>query len=128
MKVTTSDRLKYLMETKDLSQTDILKLCKPICKKYGISIGKSALSEYVRGIHLPNQDKLLVLGEALNVNEAWLMGYDVPMGRESKKGAPTSESVLSEYEQEILKLIKAIPEEKRKDFITYLNTAVKMMK
>lgn len=127
MKVTTSDRLQYLMQSKNLNQSDILRLCHPICKKYGISIGKSALSEYVRGKHLPNQGKLLVLGEALNVNEAWLMGYDVPMEREPKKEAPTPESELTEYEQDILNLAKAIPEDKRKDFINYLQTAVKMM-
>ena len=29
----------------------------------------------------PTQEKLVVLGLALNVNEAWLMGFDVPMER-----------------------------------------------
>lgn len=29
----------------------------------------------------PKQDKLSILGMALNVNEVWLMGYNVPAGR-----------------------------------------------
>ena len=28
------------------------------------------------------QDKLTILADALNVNEVWLMGYDVPMERD----------------------------------------------
>lgn len=44
-------------------------------------MNKSDLSQYCSGKTEPNQDKLYVLGAALNVNEAWLMGFDVPMER-----------------------------------------------
>ena len=128
MKSTTSDLLKYLMKEKNLTQADILRLCEPICKKYGVSLARNVLSEYVKGKYLPVQSKITILSEALNVNEAWLMGYDVPMGRSNKTEAPTQESVLTEYEQDIVNLVKVIPEDKRKDFLNYLETAVKMMK
>ena len=32
----------------------------------------------------PSQDKLFILGQVLDVNEAWLMGYDVPMDKGSE--------------------------------------------
>lgn len=128
MKVTTTERLKYIMETKGLTQADIYRLCQPICKKYGIKLERNVLSQYVSGKYLPVQSKITILSEALNVNEAWLMGYDVPMGRNQKTEAPTSQSVLTSFEQQVVNLCKVIPEDKREEFIGYLKTAVKMMK
>ena len=78
----TAIRLKHIMDLKGYKQVDILNLCKPYCEKYNVKMNKSDLSQYVSGKVEPNQDKLFVLGNALNVSEAWLMGYDVPMERE----------------------------------------------
>ena len=77
----TSERLKYLMQIRGLKQVDILNLCQPICKKFGIRLERNDLSQYVSGKNAPGQDKLFVLSNALNVSEAWLMGYDVPLTR-----------------------------------------------
>lgn len=77
----TKERLKYLMATRNLKQVDILKLAKPYSEKYGVKFNKSDISQYVTGRAEPNQDKLFVLGQALGVSEAWLMGFDVPMDR-----------------------------------------------
>ena len=41
----------------------------------------SDISQYCSGKTEPNQEKLFILGNALNVSEAWLMGFDVPMER-----------------------------------------------
>ena len=79
MKQTTSDRLKQLMEMRNLRQADILEMIEPYCQKYGVRIPRNALSQYVTGKVIPKQDKLTILGMALNVSEIWLMGYDVPM-------------------------------------------------
>ncbi len=78
---TTADRLKKIMSNRNLKQVDILNLCQPYCKKYGVKLAKNDLSQYVSGKAKPRQDKLTVLGKALNVSEVWLMGYDVPMQR-----------------------------------------------
>lgn len=43
------------------------------------NIGKSLISGYLNGKYVAKQDKLTLLSNVLNVNEAWLMGYDVPM-------------------------------------------------
>lgn len=51
-----------------------------LSEKSGIS--KSTISHYMSGYTKPKSDKLYMLAMALNVNEAWLMGYDVPMERQ----------------------------------------------
>lgn len=77
----TAIRLKKIMSDRNLRQVDILNLTEPYCKKYDVKMNKSDISQYCSGKTEPNQDKLFILGMALNVNEAWLMGYDVPMER-----------------------------------------------
>lgn len=81
-KFTTADRLKQIMGERGLKQVDILEACKPYCEKYHVQLKKNDLSQYVSGKVEPKQDKLSILGLALNVNEVWLMGYNVPAGRE----------------------------------------------
>lgn len=79
--LTTADRLKQIMSERGLKQVDILEACKPYCETYGVQLKKNDLSQYVSGKVEPKQDKLSILGMALNVNEVWLMGYNVPAGR-----------------------------------------------
>lgn len=79
--LTTADRLKQIMSERGLKQVDILEACKPYCERYGVQLKKNNLSQYVSGKVEPKQDKLSILGMALNVNEVWLMGYNVPAGR-----------------------------------------------
>lgn len=79
----TSIRLKKIMNHNGLKQADILRMCQPYCERYNIKINKSDLSQYVSGKFEPKQDKLTILGLALNVSESWLMGFDVPMMRDS---------------------------------------------
>lgn len=78
-KVSTSDRLKYFMNITGLKQKDILNKAKPFCKKYNIKLEKNDLSQYVSGKVEPGQKKLSILSKALNVNPAWLMGFDAPI-------------------------------------------------
>lgn len=80
-KFTTSQRLKQIMDARQLRQVDILEAAEPFCKKYNVKLEKNALSQYVSGKVEPGQEKLTILGMALGVSEAWLMGYEVPMER-----------------------------------------------
>lgn len=91
----TSTRLKQIMQERNLRQSDILKLAEPYCQQYRIKLGKSDLSQFVNGKVEPGQWKLTILGLALNVSEAWLMGYDVPRERE-KEPTPIVEDELAE--------------------------------
>lgn len=81
-KANTKTRLEEIMQLRNLKQVDILKLAEPYCQKYDVKLNKSDLSQYLAGKTSPNQDKLVILAMALNVSEAWLMGYDVSMNRE----------------------------------------------
>ena len=111
MKLSTSDRLKYLMETRNLRQADILEMIKPYCEKYNVNIPRNALSQYVTGKVLPKQDKLTILGLALNVSEVWLMGYDVPMERTEAAVTPIQKSVkeiLTDTERQLLAAFRAL--------------------
>jgi repressor LexA len=69
------------MNERGLRQVDILRMCEPICKQHNVRLGRNDISQYLSGYAAPKQDKLTVLALALNVSEAWLMGYDVPMQR-----------------------------------------------
>ena len=77
----TALRLKRVMKAKGLKQVDLLNLLKPYCEKYNIKMNKSDISQYVADKVKPSQEKLVALGMALNVSEAWLMGLDVPVNK-----------------------------------------------
>ena len=106
-KENTATRLKQIMSDTGLRQVDILAKTMPYCKKYDVKMNKSDLSQYCSGKTEPNQDKLFVLSLALNVNEAWLMGYDVPMERNNyeDQNLLKRDAILQEIEH-ILKLEK----------------------
>lgn len=66
------DRLKEAMTIRGITQSEL-------CEKTGIP--KSAMSQYISGAFKPKQQRTYLIAQALNVNEAWIMGYDVPMER-----------------------------------------------
>lgn len=72
---TFSNRLNTAMRIRNIKATEL-------SEKTGIA--KSSLSEYINGKYEAKQDGVYLLARALNVNEAWLMGLDVPMDRELK--------------------------------------------
>lgn len=115
----TSQRLKQIMSERNLRQADILQAAKPYCERYGIKLAKNDLSQYVNGKVEPGQEKLTILGLALNVNEAWLMGYDVQRERDSKEEQPTGASELhfenaTSLQRMIINAVLKMPEERQK--------------
>ena len=121
-KYTTAQRLRQIMSERGLKQVDILNLASPFCTKYNIKLQRNDLSQYVNGKVEPGQEKLTILGLALNVNEAWLMGYDVPMLRESKKSAPADDGESKEIKEvkDKLRLLSDAEIIELSDFIDYL--------
>lgn len=110
MKVSnTSERLKKIMRERNLRQVDILQLTIPVARKYNLDFTKGNLSMYVTGRVVPGQDKLLILAEALDVSEAWLMGYDVTPDR---KHATDFALQLSPEEKVIIETAAASPASK----------------
>lgn len=108
-KVSSSERFKTLMEERNLRQVDILNLVLPYCKKYNVKMNKSDISQYVSGKTEPSQEKLVVLGMALNVSESWLMGFNVGRARKDTSEQAREDfnliskfSLLSERDQKIV--------------------------
>lgn len=117
MKENTSQRLKRLMEYYNITQTDI-------CKK--TNIPKSSMSMYISGEREPRQDKLTLIAEAYDVNEAWLMGYEVEMKKEnaySDEQAVRLATYFKKY-QNILQKYDNLTDENKKsvnDMINFLS-------
>ena len=100
---TCSKRIAEALKIKGMKQSELCKLAK---------VPKSSLSLYLSGAYEPKQDRVYDMALALNVSEAWLMGYDVPMERQVKKVSP-SEADLSEGEKMLLELFRRVPEEQQ---------------
>ena len=103
----TAERLKERIDELGIKQVDVINACKP----YGMidkknAIGKSHLSQYINGVNKPTQRKLTVLARVLNVNEAWLIGYDVP-----------KEPITSDIKENPAKSIDQLPEEQRRQAV-----------
>ena len=93
-----------------------------LCAKTGIP--KSAMSQYISGAFEPKQDRIYLMADALNVNEAWLMGYDVPMEREKN----TDEQMLTDAEKVLLSLFRQVPEEMQDVVLDMVQVALKNRK
>ena len=83
-----SARLKYAMEQRNLKQVDLVNMT---------NIDKSKISSYLSGRYMPKQDGIYLLAKALDVDEAWLMGLDVPMDRDDKSSIP----LISNYQKNL---------------------------
>lgn len=106
---TTAERLKTIMEDRNLRQVDILRLAKPFCEKFDVKLGRNALSQYLSGKVRPGQKKLTILGLALGVSEAWLMGFDVPPERIT---TPV-DSEADGREREVISIFRGLSAEKQ---------------
>ena len=82
---TCGNRIAQALKIREIKPADLCKLAK---------VPKSSLSLYMSGAYEPKQNRVYVMALALNVSEAWLMGYDVPMERES-----TPDQLFEKFEQ-----------------------------
>lgn len=71
-RVELKDRLVEAMKIRGMSATDLVELT---------GIPKTTISYYRNGKTVPRSDKLYLIAQALDVNEAWLLGYDVAIHR-----------------------------------------------
>ena len=83
-----SERLVKAMERLNITQAELV-------KRTGIS--KGALSSYISGRYEPKQRAIYELAKALNVNEAWLLGYDVSMERQTKENISIVDIKFDDY-------------------------------
>ena len=115
---TIAVRIKKALKIKGMKQAELCKLA---------NIPKSSLSQYLNGDFEPKQDRIYLIAQALNVSEAWLMGFDVPMERQVKKASP-SEAELSEGEKMLLDLFRLVPEDKQELVLQMIRVALGNLK
>jgi len=75
------------MDTVDTFQNRLKKALairniKPVELHEKTGISESLISKYLSGIAIARQRKISLLSDALNVNEIWLLGYDVSMEKD----------------------------------------------
>ena len=100
---TCGKRIEEALTIRNMKQAELCKLA---------SVPKSSLSLYLKGAYEPKQDRIYSMARVLNVNDAWLMGYDVPMERKNSQALE-----LTESEKTMLDLFRLIPESQQKVLI-----------
>lgn len=65
-----NDRLRYALAYAGLTQSELSKKT---------DIGRPSISAYLKGEYVPNQNRIKLIADTLQVDPGWLMGYDVPM-------------------------------------------------
>lgn len=86
-------------------------------------IDSGTINNYLSGKYEPKQDRLEIIAKALDVSPVWLMGYDVPMGRDKK----TPDTIkLTEGEEKWLMLYNKLSSETRTTLIEFAEVFEKM--
>lgn len=110
---TCGERIRMALHIRGMKQSDLCKITK---------IPKSAISQYISGAFEPKQDRIYLIAKALDVSEAWLIGFDVPMERE--KNSPSDKEELNEGEKMLLELFRKVPEDKQELVLQMIRVAL----
>lgn len=105
----TAKRLNYILNYKGLKQADLVRQT---------NLPKSAISQYLSGKVEPKQDNLYIIAEALNVSEAWLMGYDTEM----KKTISSNIINLSNQEKALINKYRQLNEQQQYKVMGYIDS------
>lgn len=75
-----SDRLKKAISIRSIKPAEIVRISEGLYRdgKINKPLTKPLLSHYLKGTYEAKQDNIYTLSLILNVDEAWLMGYDIP--------------------------------------------------
>ena len=115
---TIADRIKEALEIRNMKQIDLVEKTK---------IGKSSISTYISGAYEPKQKNIYKIAKALNVDEAWLMGLDVPMEKVENIGL-NSPLALSKEEEKHIEDLRKLNTEGKDKVITYTKDLIEMPK
>ena len=109
-KVEIKERIKQGLELREITQSQLASKA---------NIDKGQLSSYISGKYKPRQNNIDALAAALNVNEAWLMGFDVPMERISDKAKSFQTTPKSAQCKEILDVCEQLTPHNQRKVLTY---------
>ena len=90
---TIASRLREAMNIRGMKQVDLVN---------ATGIGKSSISTYLSGEYEPKQKNIYKIAQVLDVNEAWLMGEDVPMERTELDRVLEQAKIISDENQSFL--------------------------
>ncbi len=82
-----ANRLKEAMVIKNIKASEIVYKSKLLYEDNKINkpLTKPLISHYLKGTYEAKQDNVYTLSLILDVDEGWLMGYDIPMEKEIKQ-------------------------------------------
>jgi len=87
-----AERLRMALDSRNMKATELSELT---------GINKSTISQYLSNEYVAKRDRIELFAKILNVNEAWLIGYDVPMetnNQDDLEEYELSHDELKEYE------------------------------
>ena len=109
----SAQRLSMALDRKDMKPHELVEAS---------GVGKSSISQYLSGKHIPGNVSAAKIGAVLGVNPVWLLGYDVPMLPPQKHygemGADAERMYLDE--QEALEIMNRLNSDNRKRVLTYM--------
>lgn len=105
----TSMRLNKALSIRGLTQKDI-------CDRTGLS--SACVSQYSTGKAKPKADKIFLMAKALNVDETWLLGYDVPMEKSKGNFSNVNTDAIVDYIIDddmriMIETVSKMPDDKR---------------
>lgn len=86
-------QLKIALDIRKMSQAEL-------CEKTGIP--KSAMSQYLSGAFQPKQKRTFLIAKALNVSEAWLMGFDGAKMERPRANEMSDNIILTPHERKVI--------------------------
>ena len=110
-----SKRISKALFLRGMKQADL-------CNVTGIP--KSAMSQYIKGSFEPKQDRIYLMASALNVSEAWLMGYDVPMEKETLRVGENSSNDgngMGASKRKLIDFVKNCTEDEAERFLKIID-------
>ena len=114
-----AERIAYALKHRNMKQAELCRMAK---------VPKSSLSLYLSGAYEPKQDRIYAMANVLNVSEAWLIGYDVPMEKQPELNlqpfatptVDTKTSDLTEGEIALIKVLDKLTDDEQKKVIEYV--------
>lgn len=103
-------RIRQGMELRGMKAVDLVQ---------ATGLGKSAISQYISGKYEPKQVAIHKIAKALNVSEAWLMGYDVPIQR-----AEEIKTVVTKEEKAFLDLFNSLDSADKENLKNYITNVL----
>ncbi|OFI49560.1 hypothetical protein BG261_02985 [Floricoccus tropicus] len=105
------NRLREALDLRGYSQAELSRQT---------GIGRNSISDYLNGKYEAKQNKLYALAKSLDVDVAWLMGYDVPIEINSiEESSPIVNNSDSSITDDIIEAIDKLSHESKKEVLEF---------